>query len=201
MKETFYISAYATVSNREIAVDGQLVYSNTADSFASFAKEAIKNIQVDYPKFYKMDNLSKLAFTAAEYLLGEMSKVEQTAVILTNKSGSLDTDLRHLSTIQEESDYYPSPAIFVYTLANICIGELCIRHQFLTENVFFVSDNYDTPSQHAYAEYLLLSGKANRVLCGWVELFEEEYRAVVYTVERTGARPHTIEQIDQLFLI
>lgn len=201
MKEAFYISAYTRVYDRQITVNGQVVYSDNAGSYATFVKEAIKHMQCDYPKFYKMDNLSKLAFVATEYLLSALSPEEETAVILTNRSGSLDTDVRHWSTIQNESDYYPSPAIFVYTLANICIGELCIRHKFLSENAFFVSESYNAESQHAYAEYLLLSGKARRVVCGWVELFEEEYKAVLYTVERCGIQPHTIEQIDQLFLI
>ncbi|TDQ75853.1 beta-ketoacyl-[acyl-carrier-protein] synthase family protein [Sphingobacterium yanglingense] len=201
MKETFYISSYITVATGQVFVNGQLGYSSTADSFATFVKEAVKNIQVDYPKFYKMDSLSKLAFAAAEYLLKDMPVEEDTAIILANRSGSLDTDYRHWGTIREEANYYPSPAIFVYTLANICTGELCIRHQFLAENAFFVADNYDSKSQHAYAEYLLLSGKAKRVLCGWVELFGEEYKAVLYLVEQTGVLPHTIEQIDQLFLI
>lgn len=201
MAETFYISAYTTVFDRQVAINGEVVYSSEASSFATFVKEAVKNIQVDYPKFYKMDNLSKLTFTAGEYLLRNRATVEDTAVILANRSGSLDTDSRHWETIQDETNYYPSPAIFVYTLANICVGELCIRHHLLAENAFFVSDGYDAKSLHAYAAYLLLSGKASRVLCGWVELFGEEYKAVMYTVERTGILPHTIEQIDQLFLI
>jgi len=201
VKETFYISSYATVAAGQVFVNGQLGYSSTADSFAAFVKEAVKNIQVDYPKFYKMDSLSKLAFAAAEYLLKDIPVEEDTAIILANRSGSLDTDYRHWETIREEANYYPSPAIFVYTLANICTGELCIRHQFLAENAFFVADNYDSKSQHAYAEYLLLSGKAKRVLCGWAELFGEEYKAVLYLVEQTGVLAHTIEQIDQLFLI
>lgn len=201
MKEEFYISAYTEIANRQIIVNGKVVFSNIVGTLASFLKDAFKNIQVDYPKFYKMDNLSKLAFTATEYLLKGMPEKQDTAVVLANKSGSLDTDLRHWSTIADQTNYYPSPAVFVYTLANICIGELCIRHDLLSENTFFVSDCYDAVTQHTYTEYLLLSGKAERVLCGWVEVFGEEYRAVLYTVERNGTKPHTVEQIDQLFLI
>lgn len=201
MEETFYISAYTTITHQQVAVNGNIVFSNADLMLASFLKEAIKNLAVDYPKFYKMDNLSKLAFTATEYLLADLPHEENTAVILANKSGSLDTDVRHASTIQDKDNYYPSPAIFVYTLANICIGELCIRHRLLSENVFFVSEYYDSRTQHAYATYLLSSGKAERVLCGWVEVFKEDYRAVLYTVEKGEGQPHTIEQIDQLFLI
>lgn len=196
-----YISSYVTITNHQVTLDGELVFQSAETSLGAFLKEAVKSLHVDYPKFYKMDNLSKLAFTAAEYLLLNKQYDENTAVILANRSGSLDTDVKYWASIRDASNYYPSPAVFVYTLANICIGELCIRHRFFSENVFFVGDRYDCLTQKNYAEYLLLSGKANRVMSGWVEVFEENYKAVLYTVEKSGKLPHTIEQIDQLFIV
>lgn len=200
MEQQLYISSYVTITDQQVAVNGELVFQGDASVLSSFLKEAIRNLDVDYPKFYKMDNLSKLAFTAAEYLLANKPYEENTAVVLANRSGSLDTDVKHWNSIRDEANYYPSPAVFVYTLANICIGELCIRHRFISENAFFVSEAYDSLSQKNYAEYLLLSGKAAQVLCGWVEVFEDNYKAVLYTVAKSGKLPHTIEQIDQLFI-
>lgn len=201
MEEHFYISSYITINDQQVTVDGDLVFQGTVTGLSSFLKEAVKNLNIDYPKFYKMDNLSKLAFTAAEYLLVNKQYEENTAIILANRSGSLDTDVKHWNSIRDEANYYPSPAVFVYTLANICIGELCIRHRFISENAFFVGDSYDSMLQKNYAEYLLKSGKAERVLCGWVEVFEENYKAVLYTVDKSGKLPHTREQIDQLFKV
>lgn len=201
MEQPLYISAYATIADQQIHVDGQLVLQGETAELSAFLKEAFKNLALDYPKFYKMDQLSKLAFIAADYLLTNKSEEEDIAIILANRSGSLDTDVKHWNSIRDAANYYPSPAVFVYTLANICIGELCIRHRLLSENAFFVSESYDSLSQKNYAEYLLLSGKANRVLCGWVEVFEDNYKAVLYTVEKSGILPHTTEQIEKLFII
>lgn len=201
MEQLLYISSYTAINNNRIVVDGEEVFHGEALDLSAFLKASLKNMEVDYPKFYKMDNLSKLSFVGVEYLLQNQVCEADTAVVLANRSGSLDTDVRHWASIRDESSYYPSPAVFVYTLANICIGEICIRHGFQSENVFFVGEEYNTEIQHKYASYLLASGKANRVLCGWVEVFEENYKAVLYTVDKSGKLPHTSEQIDQLFKV
>lgn len=198
MEQQLYISSYVVLVGNRIVVDGYQMFHKEEAELSSFLKAAVKNIDVDYPKFYKMDNLSKLAFVATEYILQGLDDEANTAIVLANRSGSLDTDVRHWESIRDASSYYPSPAVFVYTLANICIGELCIRHGFQSENAFFVGESYDVTTQYNYNRYLLASGKANRVLCGWVEVFGENYKAVLYTVDKSGKLPFTIEQIDQL---
>ncbi len=49
-----------------------------------------------------------------------------------------------------------------------------------TENAFFVLDEFDENFLNNYAQQILRSGKADKVLCGWVELFQENYKAFVY---------------------
>src|SRR5690606_9811213 len=104
-------------------------------------KQVYKENNSAYPKFFKMDNLCKLAFLASEFLL-EDSKIgsttqENMGIVLSNKSSSLNTDRKHQATINDKDNYFPSPALFVYTLPNIMIGEISIRHQIKGENVFF----------------------------------------------------------------
>ena len=99
----------------------------------------------DYPKFFKMDTLSRLGFMAAELLLqaeGAERFVprEDRAVILANRSASIKNDKDYLETISE-GNYYPSPALFVYTLPNIVTGEIAIRNKYLGETAFYVLDN------------------------------------------------------------
>ena len=198
MLEATYIQKTCVVRAHKVVVDTVLCFSSNDVLFADFSKKAFRAINAEYPKFFKMDALSKLAVLAAEYLL-EGERLDDLAVVLANRSGSLDTDVRHQASIQHENEYFPSPATFVYTLANICAGEISIRHGLQTENVFFVADNYPINTAFPYTEYLLKSGKASCVLCGWVEFFEEKYEAVLYLVSSEGTKKHTAENIKALF--
>lgn len=182
-------------------MDDSILRFGQHDDVASFFKEVFKSLHIDYPKFYKMDNLSKLAFLASEMLLKDQEDKESIGLFLCNRSASLDTDVRHQQSIQTEENFFPSPAIFVYTLANICIGEVSIRHGMKSENAFFVSDKYPIEQMMNYASYGLLSGRVKKALCGWVEIFEDKYKAVLYLVEDKGTTLHTKENISQLFKI
>ena len=129
----------------------------------------------DYPKFFKMDTLSRLGFIAAEILLKEPTANCQkpTAVILANRSASIKNDTDYLATISN-GNYYPSPALFVYTLPNIVTGEIAIRHHIQGETSFYI---LDTPEQ---LEQILLSTMSNNLkpsnpqtfLVGWCECTE-----------------------------
>ena len=160
----------------KIIQDGKVIFFMPESSFADFAKAAYQHFEISYPKFHKMDALSKLAFLAAEVLLKNHFN-ENTALVFANRSSSLDTDLRYQQSINDPENYFPSPAVFVYTLPNICVGEISIRHQLLTENAFFVLDEYDEQFLNAYSKQILKSKKASQVLCAWVELLGENYQA------------------------
>ena len=82
--------------------------------FATFAKGAYKHLGIDYPKFFKMDALSKLAFLGMEYLLPTLpsEEKEDMALLFANHSASLDTDLRHQASIEDPKNYLSLSAIF-----------------------------------------------------------------------------------------
>lgn len=116
----------------------------------------------NYPKFFKMDTLSRLGFIAAELLL---QKEEAGAVILANRSASIKNDTDYLATITGDN-YYPSPAIFVYTLPNIVTGEIAIRHHIQGETSFYILEN------EQQLEQIIKSTIANYqlpLLAGWCE--------------------------------
>lgn len=171
-----------TIENNEIILNGKSIFQADAQNFNDFSKQAYKHLQIDYPKFYKMDGLSKLAFLGAELLLKNRDNTN-TALVFANRSSSLDTDFTYQKSINSAEEYFPSPAVFVYTLPNICTGEISIRHQLHTENAFFVLEKLDEVFLKNYAQQLINSGKAESVLCGWVEIFEENYKAFVYLLE------------------
>lgn len=168
-----------TIENSKITVNKQIIFENPTENFSDFAKEAYKSLELNYPKFHKMDNLSKLALLASEMIL-KNDDHSKTALVFANKSSSLDTDFKYQESINSEENYFPSPAVFVYTLPNICVGEISIKHKMQTENAFFVLDEIDEEFLNSYAAQILQSGKAEKVLCGWVELYQESYKAFVY---------------------
>lgn len=194
----FYIEKSCAIQHQQVLVDGQLVTHEPDLEFSEFVKKSFRSLAIDYPKFYKMDGLSKLAFLTAEYLL-KGSASGNVALVLANQSGSMDSDLKHIRSIQDPDNFFPSPATFVYTLANICAGEISIRHGLKTENVFFVDQQFPTELVYTYTSYLLQSNRAQKVLCGWVEYFQDNYRAILYLVGREGTQVHSVGNIELLF--
>ena len=175
------------IEKESIYLNGEEVFTATGEDFSSFAKGAYRHLELNYPKFFKMDKLSKLAFLGAEYLLMGYSATEKegTALVLANRSGSLDTDLVHQQAL--EAGEPASPAVFVYTLPNICLGEISIRHQLHTEGSFFVFDSYQqaAPFLQTYSQALLAQGVAEHVLTGWVDYLGEEYEAIYQWITLT----------------
>ncbi|WP_319800049.1 MULTISPECIES: 3-oxoacyl-ACP synthase [Flavobacterium] len=189
MQTKNYISGHCVIENNSVMVNGVKQFELEHVPFSEFAKAAYKNFNMDYPKFFKMDNLSKLAFLASEIILG--SKVKEgednnIALVFANKSSSLDTDVKYQGSIADKENYFPSPAVFVYTLPNICIGEISIRHKLQSENAFFVFEDFNAEFMTNYANGLLATNKADKVLCGWVEYYQENYKAILYMVEKQG---------------
>jgi hypothetical protein len=152
-----------------------------------------------------MDNLSKLGLLASEVLLkpgfnAEKYTPEAIGIVLSNASASLDTDLRYMETARDIA----SPALFVYTLPNIMTGEICIKHKFKGENAFFVSAGFDGEFIHDYVSGLMNDHILEVCICGWVELFQNNYRAVLYLVENLPAETNekllfTKENINKIY--
>ncbi|AUS05983.1 3-oxoacyl-ACP synthase [Pseudotamlana carrageenivorans] len=204
MSKSYKIKSYCQIKDGELSLNGHLIYADHSNTFSEFIKGAYKSEKTKYPKFFKMDKLSKLAFLAADVLLKNEKldpSIEQNiALVFSNKSSSLDTDRKHQETIQDPSNYYPSPAVFVYTLPNICIGEVSIKYKLNTENSFFIFDGFNARHLKIYSDILLSNNKADEVLCGWVD-FEDDthYEAFLYLVSSNGNTAHNEHEINKLY--
>ena len=186
----FAVTQFVKISKKAIVTNGDLFLSSNSESFSSFADEVYKQIGVAYPKFHKMDHLSKLGFLGAEILLTHHNlkqyiPQEKIGIILSNKNGSLDTDIKYSNLIKEGKT---SPAVFVYTLPNIVIGEISIRHGLKGENTFFIADKFDIEAQVDYVQLLLDTDVMDACVCGWVELVGEEYACFMYLVEKNNPK-------------
>jgi len=200
VSEKFYIQKYCTIKNNVVSVNGIEVFKAEISDKKEFFKSVYQFLDIKYSKFFKMDNLSKLAFLSAEFLLDEdVSEEKNTAIILSNNASSLDTDRKYQDSINDSENYYPSPAVFVYTLPNIGIGEISIRHQLKSENGFFVFDKYNASFHFNYEQSLLQNNKSDSVLAGWVNIDGDSYEAFLYLISEKGEFEHTENKLKQLY--
>jgi hypothetical protein len=182
-----YITGSCIIRNNRVYRDGVLLLETSQElELPEFLRAGYDRFSGQYPKFHKMDSLSKLGWLAAEVLLKEAPlssyPPESVGLILANRSASLDTDLRYYDTVKDIA----SPALFVYTLPNIVMGEISIRHGFKGENAFFTTDAFDREFMVGYINQLFLENAVSACLCGWVEVIGPAYSVMLYKVERTS---------------
>ena len=179
------------------------MFNSENTDFKGFSKEAYSALDTSYSKFFKMDSLSKLGFLTADVLLKDQgidpSEEKNIALVFANKASSLDTDRKHQESIQDSESYYPSPAVFVYTLPNICLGEISIKYKLYSENSFFIFDDFNAEHLLDYANNLLSTNKAEEVICGWVDFDNENYNAFLYLVSKDGTLEHNKTNILKLY--
>jgi 3-oxoacyl-[acyl-carrier-protein] synthase-1 len=152
----------------------------------NFLTAVYRTLGFNYPKFFKMDDLSKAGFLVMEMLVSvlpsELDK-KNTAVVFFNREASPHTDRHFEETIKDADNFFPSPSVFVYTLPNIVSGEVCIRHGFQGESGFYVLENYDEKAITDICNDMLATNGA--VICGYVD-FTKGYayaRAEYFTKE------------------
>ena len=178
-----------------VTIDGQPQTVTTTGK--ALLTELYRTHVGDYPKFYKMDGLSKLGFLAAELLTTAEAKAqateaepqptetEQRAVILFNHSSSIDTDQQYLASIRPE-DYFPSPSLFVYTLPNIVTGEIAIRHHLHGETSFYNLASRQEPLISQIQQAALADTATRSLITGWIDYEDEaHFCADMYILETT----------------
>jgi hypothetical protein len=178
---------HITIKNNRILRNGNLFFETGQElALKDFLKAAWKNLKVKYPKFYKMDEISKLGMLAAEILLmDEPHKAfaeEEVGVVLSNAHSTLITDINHWDTVKEDDGFFPSTAVFVYTLPNIMIGEICIKHKLRGENAFFITEQYDENLIIRHINLLIAQQKIKAAIGGWVDQSENDYRVEMFWI-------------------
>ncbi len=199
-----YITSSCLIDKQGIYKNEMLLYENKEISLSDFFLAAYRNFELNYPKFHKMDNLCKLGWLATEILLKDSFykneyESKDIGVVLSNASASLDTDIKYFESTKEIA----SPALFVYTLPNIVIGEICIRHHFKGENAFFIFEEYNSGFIEQYVNNLLNNNILQACICGWVELLDNEFKTVIFLIEKKATGQNilfTKENINKIYL-
>lgn len=187
MASSSEVVSYVLLRNNQIFVDGKLLFEKNDISSTDFLNAAYESLQINYPKFYKMDNLCKTGFLVTELLLrgqnlNQQFSPEDTGIVFSNANSSLDTDLRY----QLSTAGMPSPGLFVYTLPNVLIGEICIRHQIKGESACFVFDIFDAAFQTEYINSLFETEKIKSCISGWADYYDGNAEAFFYLAQPTN---------------
>ncbi|MDR2802406.1 MAG: beta-ACP synthase [Prevotellaceae bacterium] len=184
------LSHTCRLSGRKIWVNGKPAFdAPEAATVADFLKASFKNLDAPNMKFYKMDNLCKLGYVAMEYLLRQHNILSlyggrKVALLFSNAAASLDTDIDHQLSICDSRHYFPSPAVFVYTLPNIVLGEICIRQKIQGETTFFVTETCDRDFLRRYAGMLFRTTATELVIAGRLDCLGEDCQAEIQCIER-----------------
>jgi len=166
------------ITTNEVKVDGKVLNHN--EEGAALLTELYRAHVGDYPKFFKMDTLSKLGFVASELLLQaedapRFEPREDRAVIFFNRNASLQADTTYQATIQGPENFFPSPAAFVYTLPNIVTGEIAIRNKYFGETSFIVLDEKDEKIMARELQNAFQEPMTKSILGGWLDCSDENH--------------------------
>lgn len=139
-----------------------------------------------YPKFHKMDLLSKTGILVAEPLLSKLTATERENldIIAFTTDGCLVSDMLHAKAIAAPEGM-ASPSVFVYTLPNILTGEIAIRHKCLGETSLYVVSDYPSPMTEAVKSIWASNAESGRRLLV-IEadaIAPDDFRAKAYLYE------------------
>jgi hypothetical protein len=203
MEHKNYINTFCSIKNGSVSIDGKALFEDQSLPASDFIKSIYKHFLISYPKFYKMDQLSRLAFVASELILKNnpitiKNEDADIAIIIANSASSLETDKEHQRNISDKNNNFASPAVFVYTLPNILIGEIAIRNSIKGENTFFIFDKFEADFMSSYINSLLNNNKIKCCITGWVDFYDNKYEAFLYTVEKEKGNLNLEHNSDQL---
>lgn len=190
------IQSYCSFNSEGIYKNGKPILLNENLSFDEFALKLYKQFKIGYSKYHKMDNLCKLAVLTSEFLLNngqvlEDASPDEIAIILGNNSSSIISDTAHQKSIDE----LPSPAVFVYTLPNIMIGEMCIKYKITGENSCFQMKEFDASFFIKYVSHLFKKENYKYCITGWIDFDTNDYQAYLFLI--TNENSNTISKFDE----
>ena len=177
------------ISEREVILNGERL--QVEGKGHELLSELYKTRIGDYPKFYKMDALARLAFVGSELLLRSETAGrdggKDRSVIFFNRSASIVSDLHHLDTIRDADNCYASPNVFLYTLPNLCASEVSIRHAYHGEVSFYILAERNEALMEDIVRSSLLDPSTTSVLAGWLDCPEKDrFTLDLALLERTG---------------
>lgn len=202
------IKSYCHITNERVSLNGNSIQIQRSEGKDSvWLDDIYRSLNIQYLKFFKMDRLSKAGFLGSELIFKAFDwdrnlPKKDMSIIGFNRSSSLDDDSIYQKTIQDKNNYFPSPSVFVYTLANIVTGEIAIRNKIQGETAFFVTEKFDPKLIYEIvSDAFETDTTQNRILCGWMEYFEHICDVFLLYVEKVNnpKNKFTTENIFNLY--
>lgn len=173
MNVNSYIHDVIAWNNQNIKLNNKPVITLSGESITDYAVAAFRTLEAPYPKFFKMDILSKVVYTAVAMLVKEGNVNENwldyTATCITTTNGCLEVDEK----FEQSRNELASPALFVYTLPNIMLGEICIKHKFKGEQLCTIGGLNEALSLYEYISLLLSENHAKQAIIGYAEAYND----------------------------
>ena len=185
-----FITSYCHLTHESCSVNGNVIVERDPESDDNWFKQLYKNQEFVYPKFYKMDTLSQAGFILSEMIKRAQPSImtsyqdDEIALLFANQFSSADSDLRFKKSYEEHGT--PSPALFVYTLPNIVLGEIAILNKWYGENMFAVLPKFAPDFFVNYSQVFLSTG-SEAVLCGWLGIAGDQINVFVFLIEKQGS--------------
>lgn len=185
---------YVVLNQGYVSVNGRELEHEASGN--ALLTELYRNHIADWPKFFKMDTLSKAGFVTSELLIKELGErrlgseefTQGRAIVLFGATASLCADRNYQETIQNKDNYYPSPALFVYTLPNIVTGEIAIRNHWRGETSFYVTEAPDAAQMAFHLACAFQDQVTDSILAGWVDSSRnDDFQAFMTVVRREDA--------------
>ncbi len=177
-----------SISEGKVFVNNELKHSLSGE-FGPDMKELLGIYSKGYGKFFKMYKLSKLGFISTEILLESISvpehELNEVAIVMGNSEATTPTDKKYY----ESMSGIPSPGVFVYTLPNIFVGEICIKNKFKGENLFYVSRDFNPDELLMHLKALLNSTDTKHIIAGWVNFNDDnDYLSNIYLISQVEGK-------------
>jgi len=189
--------SYLRIRDGRLSLNGRDVVS------APDAAAMYRELSYSYPKFFKIDALSKWAWLGAETLLRAGSgswkyeglDTRHIGLVLITLDGCLEADKRYAESMND----IPSPALFVYTLPNIMLGEICIRHGFKGEQLCLIADEFDAEALRFQAQDLLKNRHLSHCLFGWADAAGDYQDICLFWADAAAADSISAEWLQEIY--
>jgi len=167
------ITGCCRIHQNEVLVNGKKYFTSDKNQHEELSMQLYRFLKTEYPKFYKMDLLSKMGWLATEIVCQTIPTIskfadDEIALLFANSHSCSESDERFNHSVKVENS--PSPSQFVYTLPNILLGELAIRHKWYGENLFTILPEFSAEHFSSHAG-IFIPQKAKALFCGWINLF------------------------------
>lgn len=161
-------------------------------------KQLYRHFQGSYTKIFKMDDLCKYAYIAVEALKRQSPIATTPGVYFANSTSSYDSDRAHLNALMESGEI--SPAVFVYTLPNIAIGEIAIANQWHCPSQCEIHQNFKADYFLGELDFFMKAHPSlNDFIFLWVDVVEGIQDVLAFHIQRQQNKDVKADQIQDWY--